>query len=121
MTFVGKLGLIETEEQERRRLAQAPAGSDSHFWSTLPETVKDWPEGFIVKLPSRHNHKIAVIPVTFRKDTDSDKDLLPKLRNSGNWECIVVASDHLSYPVGGHRLSISATELARGERIEITL
>ncbi|MFG2684175.1 hypothetical protein ACGFYH_35740, partial [Streptomyces sp. NPDC048392] len=38
MSFLSRIGFVETEEQERTRLAQASEGSLNHYLSTLPVT-----------------------------------------------------------------------------------
>lgn len=116
---------VETEEEERERLASAPVGSTSHFLSTLPVTIPEWPEGLVIELPSmafddRPAHRIVVVPVKFRpepRESSPQADL--RRRFPGAWTCIVVGSDHPSYPVGGHQLSVGSEQLARGRRIDV--
>lgn len=116
---------FETEEQERARLAQAPEGSIYHSLSTLPVTIKEWPQDLIIELPwattERCAYRVVVVPIRFSPDSrpQGEEEPLPRKRHSGAWECAVVSSDHPSYPVGGHRLSIPAAELARGTKISI--
>lgn len=116
---------VETEEQEQARLAQAPEGSIRNALSKLPVTIREWPEGLVVELPfaqtGRTAHRVIVVPVTFSRDNlDPDPDApAPRGRNSGWWECVVIASDHPSYPVGGYQLAIPAAEIARGRRVDV--
>jgi hypothetical protein len=127
MSFLERIGFIETAEQERTRLAQAPAGSRNHELSKLPVTIHQWPQDLLIELPwqatERGGQHVVVVPFEFRGESrpagEEEAESLPRRRHSGHWACAVVASDHPSYPVGGHRLSISSAELARGTRIEI--
>lgn len=137
MSFLEKIGFIETAEQERQRLAQSPEGSINHELSTLPVTIESWPQDLLIELPwqaTEHgDHRVVVVPIEFRGESrpegtarragtagpEDDAEAPPRKRHSGWWACAVVASDHPSYPVGGHQLSIPAAELARGKRIEL--
>lgn len=38
---------------------------------------------------------------------------------NGHWKCVVVHSDHPSYPVGGYDVSIPTEELSRGQVIKL--
>ena len=40
MSFLEKIGFIETAEQEAQRLAQSPEGSANHELSKLPVTIE---------------------------------------------------------------------------------
>lgn len=127
MSFLEKIGFVETPEQEQARLALAPEGSKSHALSQLPVTIEGWPEGLVIELPWAEMglydepHCVIVVPVQYHADSrpEGEEQPLPHRRHSGWWDCIVVASDHPSYPVGGHRLSISGAELARGKKIDV--
>lgn len=44
---------------------------------------------------------------------------LVEARGGGWWRCLVVASTHPSYPVGGYDLSIHERELASGTLLEV--
>lgn len=46
---------------------------------------------------------------------------LVKAKPGGWWQCLVVASSHPSYPVGGYDLQIHADELAKGQKLEVHL
>lgn len=128
MSFFEKIGFIETAEQERERLARAPEGSKSHALSQLPVTIEGWPEDLVIELPwaemglTDEPHRVVVVPFRYSPDSRPEGETdtaLPHRRHAGWWDCIVVASDHPSYPVGGHRLSIPTAELVRGKRVDI--
>ncbi|MFB7918925.1 hypothetical protein [Streptomyces sp. NPDC056061] len=129
MGFLERIGFIETEEQERERLAQAPQGSINHYLATLPETIPGRPQDRLVQLPwkpprTEQRYTIVVVPFQFHGDSLPEgikEERLPHKRNSGSWDCIVVHSDHPSYPVGGHRICVSAAEIARGREIDLTV
>lgn len=117
------LPLRESAESEAARLAQAPEGSRFHALSTLPVTINDWPLDQLIELPwldaGISDKRVVVVPIEFqpiqRPKTDADLHR----RHSGSWDCIVVASEHESYPVGGFRLSIPTAELVRGTKANI--
>lgn len=121
------LPFTETAEQERKRLASAAAGSKTHALSTLPVTIFQWPQDLLIELPWRatgeSEYRVVVVPFQFRAETEPavgrQCEPRPRKRHSGSWDCIVVASDHPAYPVGGHRLSIPAIEIVRGTQIFI--
>lgn len=123
MPFLTRIGFLETPEQERERLAQAPEGSLNHQLSQLPVTVDEWPEDLVIELPSTvtSGHRLVVVPIEYRGDgrPEGEAEPLPRKRHSGWWACAVVATEHPDYRVGGHRLSIPAAELARGRKIDI--
>jgi hypothetical protein len=125
MSFLSRIGFIETLEQERERLEQSPPGSLNHSLSALPVTIEEWPQDLVIELPwratERGEHRVVVVPIDYHGEASSagEEEALPHKRHSGWWTCAVVASDHPSYPVGGHRLSISAAEIARGARIAL--
>lgn len=127
MSFLERIGFLETEGQERARLAQSPEGSTNHHLSTLPVTIAEWPQDLLVELPwkrprTTEQHRVVVVPIEYRPDSlpeGVDEEPLPRKRNSGAWTCAVVSSDHPSYPVGGHRIVVSAAEIARGRKIDL--
>ncbi|MFK0244529.1 hypothetical protein ACIQUM_07510 [Amycolatopsis azurea] len=127
MSFVSEIGVAESEEQERARLAQAPEGTTSHYLSTLPITITGWPQDLLVRLPwdpphTGRSYSVVVVPITFLADplpVGVDKEPRPGKLNSGSWGCAVVASDHPRYPVGGHRILVGADEIARGTSLSI--
>ncbi|WP_340375867.1 hypothetical protein U5640_12360 [Streptomyces sp. SS7] len=127
MSFLSRIGFIETAEQEQARLAQAPEGSTNHYLSTLPVTIEGWPKDLVVELPwqqprTDQSYRVVVVPIEFRKDPLPDgveEEPLPRKRHSGSWTCAVVYSDHPSYPVGGYRIVVPAAELARGRKIDL--
>lgn len=118
--------LIETPEAEVARLAAAPEGSKLHALAGLPVTITEWPGDLVIELPwaktglANEPHRVVVVPFKYIPDSRSESDTaLPHRRHAGWWDCIVVASDHPSYPVGGHRLSIPEAELVRGTKLSI--
>lgn len=127
MSFLTRIGFIETAEQEVARLAQAPKGSINHHLSALPVNIPGWPQDLLIELPwdvqrTDGKYRVVVVPFDFRKDSlpeGVEDEPLPRKRHSGHWTCIVVSSDHPSYPVGGYRIIISGAELARGTRASI--
>ncbi|MFE5859780.1 hypothetical protein [Streptomyces virginiae] len=127
MSFLNRLGYIETEEQERTRLAQAPEGSLNHYLSTLPETIDEWPKDLLVELPwqqprTDQAYRIVVVPIEFRADAlpeGVEEKCLPRRRHAGSWMCAVVFSTHPSYPVSGFRIDVPAAEIARGRKVDL--
>ncbi|WP_405749276.1 hypothetical protein OG232_04220 [Streptomyces sp. NBC_01411] len=127
MSFLSRIGIIETAEQEQARLAQAPEGSINHYLSTLPVTIEGWLKDLLVELPwqqprTDQSYRVIVVPIEFRKDLlpeGVEEEPLPRRRHSGSWTCAVVFSNHPSYPVGGYRIVVPAAELARGRRIDL--
>ncbi|WP_424862973.1 hypothetical protein [Streptomyces sp. MMS24-I29] len=126
MSFLSRIGFIETAEQEQARLAQAPEGSINHYLSTMPVTIEGWPKDLVVELPwqqprTDQSYRVVVVPIEFRKDPPEgvEEEPLPRKRHSGSWTCAVVYSNHPSYPVGGYRIVVPAAELARGRRIDL--
>jgi hypothetical protein len=51
MSFLEKIGFIETAEPEAQRLAQSPAGSANHELSKLPVTIEQSPQDLLIELP----------------------------------------------------------------------
>lgn len=130
MGFLSRIGLVETAEQEQARLAASPEGSINHSLSLLPVRIQEYPKDLLIKLPwsnvdAGERYVIVVVPVRYTPDArPTSIDMTPARpahRHPGSWECAVVASDHPWYPVGGHRVSISGAELARGERIDLAV
>ncbi|MBK3584122.1 hypothetical protein JHN49_10425 [Streptomyces sp. MBT57] len=126
MSFLSRIGLIETEEQERARLAQAPEGSLNHYLSTLPVTIDEWPKDLLVELPWQQRtdraHRVVVVPIEFRKDAlpeGADEEPLPRKLHSGSWLCAVVFSNHPDYPVGGFRIDVPDAQIARGRKVDL--
>ncbi|MGW6602259.1 hypothetical protein [Streptomyces sp. NPDC055036] len=127
MSFLKRIGFIESGEQERERLAQAPEGSINHHLSTLPVNIREWPQDLLVQLPwdpprTERGHTIVVVPFKFRRESlpaGVDNEPLPRKLHSGSLSCIVVSSDHPSYPVGGYRIVVSAAEIARGTKASV--
>lgn len=117
--------LFEPAEDEVARLAQAPEGSTNHSLSKLPVTIRHWPQDLLIELPwaaiERSPHRIVVVPIQYHKESGSEEreQGQPIRRHAGSWDCVVVYSEHPSYPVGGYHLSISAAEIARGTKVAI--
>lgn len=106
---------FEAPEVEAARLAEAPVGSKSHSLSFLPVNIQGPLDDLMIEMPRMEGseHTIVVVPFERYKDAEEEREM-PFKRHRGSWRCIVVASDHPSYPVGGHRLSVSEAELVRG-------
>lgn len=126
MSFLSRIGFIETEEQERARLAQAPEGSLNHYLSTLPVTIDGWPKDLLVELPWQQRtdqaHRVVVVPIEFRTDAlpeGADEEPLPRKLHSGSWLCAVVFSNHPDYPVGGFRIDVPDAQIARGRKVDL--
>lgn len=125
--------LFESDAEEASRLAQAPIGSIDHCLSLLPVTLAHPARHHLIELPQRKvrngpretagahpdceaDYRIVVLPVTRHPGrTDS---CVPS-RHDGSWDCRIVASDHPSYPVGGHDICCSESELRRGQIVEV--
>ncbi|GAA3257665.1 hypothetical protein GCM10010493_35090 [Streptomyces lavendulae subsp. grasserius] len=127
MSFLSRIGCIETEEQERTRLAQAPEGSLNHYLSTLPVTIDEWPKDLLVELPwqqprTQQAYRVVVVPLEFREEAlpeGVEEEPLPRKRHSGAWMCAVVFSDHPDYPAGGFRIDVPAAEIVRGRKVDL--
>ncbi|MFJ2778181.1 hypothetical protein [Kitasatospora sp. NPDC087315] len=127
MSFLSSIGFIETEEQERTRLAQAPEGSLNRYLSTLPVTIDEWAKDLLVELPWQQPHtdrayRIVVVPIEFREDAlpeGVEEEPLPRKLHSGSWMCAVVFSDHPGYSAGGFRIDVPAAEIARGRKVDL--
>ena len=118
MTFKGIVdSIMESKQEEVDRLAAAPEGSTSHRLSSLPVNVTGDLKGRIIRLP-QEDSRVVVVP--FHAVGSSGRRADGRMRRHGSWwEVVVVASDHLSYPVGGHHLSVSEAELVRGTVIDL--
>ncbi|MET3172980.1 UNVERIFIED_ORG: hypothetical protein ABIB52_000808 [Arthrobacter sp. UYCu721] len=110
--------LIEAHEAEVTRLAQAPAGSTSHALSQLPVNIRGNVQDLLIELPSLAGdpqHTIVVVPTeSHRYSRGEETETLPRRRYDSTWTCIVVASDHASYPVQGYRITVPEHQLVRG-------
>lgn len=108
---------FEEPEAEVARLAQAPVGSKAHTLSTLPVNIRGDLTDLMIELPKDtfHDHTIVVVPWERYPLTETERnEPFPRRRYRSTWRCIVVASNHPSYPVAGHRLAVSEDELVRG-------
>lgn len=106
MSFLERIGFVETVEQERTRLAEAPEGLNNQQLSKLPITITECPKDLLIELPwqatERGDHRVVVVPIEYRRDArpEGEEGTTPRQRHSGSWTCAVVASDHPSYPAG---------------------
>lgn len=118
--------LFEAPEEEVARLAAAPEGSISHSLARLPVNILGYLRDQIIQLPWRdarvhgENYHVAVVPITAHKER-RDPEERPWRLHTGYWDCVIVASDHPKYPVGGHRICVGTDELVRGKLVEIPL
>lgn len=112
----------EAPEVEVARLAAAPEGSRSHTLSTLPVNIAGVLEHRIIEIPpaTMGGHTVVVVP-TERYLSPSERGETPWKRHRGSWRCIVIASDHPSYPAGprGPLIDIPAAQLVRGQIREL--
>jgi hypothetical protein len=108
---------FETPEAEAVRLAQSPEGSTNHALSAMPVNIHGNIQDLLIEVPSfvdDPKHTIVVVPFDSYHYGGHDDPTLPRRRYNFGWSCIVVASDHPSYPVGGHRISLPEYQLRRG-------
>lgn len=111
------IGILETEETERKRLAEYPEGSLEHHLSTLPVAIRQWPQDTLVTLPSRPDdaRMIVVVPLRYLPGEDLGPDeSFSHTLHPGAWECVVVHSENPDVPVGGEHITVDAVELSRG-------
>lgn len=107
----------ETPEAEAARLAQSPEGSQTHRLSLMPVNILGDVQDMLIELPrfgDEPDHTVVVVPIESHLFSGFDPEELPRRRYQYSWSCIVVASNHPSYPVGGYRLSIPEYQLRRG-------
>jgi len=116
--------LFEDPSLEIARLAAAPEGSINHAMSLLPVLIHGVLDDLMIELPdtdlvsgiATRTHTIIVVPF-LRHVSEDEKNTPPSMPfklHRGYWDCIVVASDSPSYPVGGHRINVSESQLVRG-------
>lgn len=123
---------FEAPEAEVARLAAAPEGSRNHRLSKLPVTIHEQVEGLVIELPWSQAdvidqpHRVVVVPIAYRAEARQLDEVgipvpapRPYRRNDGSWDCIVIASDHPKYPVGGYRIVVPTYELVRGTRLSV--
>jgi hypothetical protein len=116
--------LFETPEAEAARLAQSPVGSTNHALSSMSVNIRQHVQDLMIELPSFEGdpkHTIVVVPFESHRYSAEDDTTLPRRRYNNGWSCIVIASDHPSYPVGGHRVSLPEYQLRRGTLRTLTL
>lgn len=99
---------FETHEAEAARLAQSPEGSTNHALAALPVNSIGGIQDLMIELPDLDGdgRKLVVVPTErhpIAKRDYADGEL--HRRYDFSWTCIVVASTHPSYPVGGWRVS----------------
>ena len=114
----------ESREEEVARLLTHTPGSFMHSLATLPENISEWPRDKIIQLPNQHptgdgTGEIAVLPYRYRPSNSDSR--VPRERNPGSWSCVVVASTHPSYPVGGYDIEVPTVLLVRGREVSIDL
>jgi hypothetical protein len=108
---------LETAEAEAARLAQSPEGSTNHALSSMPVNIRGNIQDLMIEVPSFTDdpkHTIVVVPFESYRYNGENDATLPLRRYNFGWRCIVVASDHPSYPVGGYRVSLPEYQLRRG-------
>lgn len=112
----------EAPELEVARLAAAPEGSRNHTLSTLPVTVRGVLEHRVIEIPpvTMGDHTVVVVPLT-RYVAPSDREERPMKRHRGSWRCVVIASNHPSYPAGpgGWHIDVPEAQLVRGRVREL--
>ena len=115
---------LETPDAEALRLAESPEGSTNHALSQLPVNIKGSLQDLLIELPDLDGdgRKLVVVPTeSHRIGTHEYNNGEPRRRYQTTWTCIVVASTHPSYPVGGWRVSFPEYQLVRGTQHTITL
>jgi hypothetical protein len=116
--------MFEAPEVEAARLAQSPVGSRNHALSQIPVNIKQSLQDLMIELPhfeDEPRHTIVVVPVESHRHSTTDPTAQPRRRYNSSWTCIVVASDHPSYPVGSYRISLPEYQLVRGTHRTLTL
>lgn len=112
---------FETPQQEAERLAQSPKGSTNARLAPLPVTIEHPSRGMVVELPWSALHpeseKRQIVVVLDQPRAHLEPRYQQPRRHDGSWSCIVVASTHSAYPVGGYDLIICAAEIRRGRLI----
>lgn len=114
---------LETPEAEIARLAESPVGSQNHGLSQMPVRIPVPVQDLLIELPSfgdEPHRRIVVVPMTSHRLSGQEPGERPFRRYNRSWDCIVVASSHPSYPVGGYRISVPEYQLVRGEQRAVT-
>lgn len=115
---------LETPEAEIARLADSPIGSQNYGLSQIPVNILLPVQDLLIELPSfsdEPQHQIVVVPMTSHRLSGQEPGERPFRRYNRSWDCIVVASSHPSYPVGGHRISVPEYQLVRGTQHTLAL
>lgn len=109
---------IETAAQEVARLADAPAGSQSHELSALPVLRPIVELGQLIRLPApntKEGETVIVTPITCHTTSPAQGQL--RLRHHATWDCRVVGGDSKTYMPGGWDICVPEAALVRGEQI----
>lgn len=123
-TFAG-VQFFETDAEETARLAAAPEGSINHELSSLPIRNRFIDKGMLLTLPALNGntHTITVAVVSnkgsFTPSPEAREARKFPYQHNNMFHCMVVASDHPSYPVGGHDLACSEAELRRAKPVSL--
>lgn len=115
---------LETPEAEAARLAQSPEGSTNHGLSRMPVAIHGDFEGCMIELPrfeDEREYTVVVVPIESHCFSGFDPEELPRRRYQRSWNCITVASNNPTIPVGGNRLSIPEYQLRRGAQRTLAL
>lgn len=110
--------IFETDQDERDRLAQAPVGSMNHDLSLLPVTFREVPGANLLRLPNQHGHIIVVLVIA-QPGVRTKNTVTGLRRRDAVYSARIVASDHDSYPVGGHDISIPEAQVRRSQKIDL--
>lgn len=109
--------ILEAPEAEVARLAQSPVGSTNHALSQMPVNIRQHVQDLMIQVPHFEDdpkYTIVVVPFESHPYAAEDPDALPRRRHNRSWTCIVIASDHPSYPVGSWRVTFPEYQLVRG-------
>ncbi|ROR76108.1 hypothetical protein SAMN06295974_3744 [Plantibacter flavus] len=111
--------LFEDPAEEVARLAAAPVGSTNHALSQLPVNILGPIQDLMIQLPDLGDdlpsfRAMVVVPYESYSHSRGEDRVFPVKRHNSSWTCIVVASSHPSYPVGGHRIIVPEAQLVRG-------
>lgn len=115
--------IIESEEAERERLAQAPEGSKSHFLAGLQVRTPHLSHGMVIELPNQwaaeqpERRVVVVLSEQRRSSYNENRSSGDVIRRDNSWDVIVVASTDSRYPVGGYNLAVGEEELRRGAQV----
>ena len=113
---------IETDEQERDRLAED--GKDNPRLAALaemPVTVDHPGQTTIIALPENtwREGTLVVLPLSVHHSKPRERNFEGKLIHDGHWTCRVIGGNDPTYKPGGHDIVIMEEELRRGRQIVI--